>query len=82
MNILDIVRREDDCLSLSRIMSIIIFILWMIASIYELFGKQYTHYEQITIAMLISLFAGLGNKYIESRFLTIKREDDKNEVLR
>lgn len=77
MKILDIVRREDDCLSLSRIMCIIIFIIWMVASVYELFGKSFNHYEQITIAMLISLFAGLGNKYIESKFLTIRKEDDQ-----
>ena len=79
MKILDIVKREDDCISLSRIMCIIIFIIWMIASAYELFGKSYNHYEHLTIAMLISLFAGLGNKYIESRFLTIKKEDEKYE---
>lgn len=79
MNILDIVKREDDCLSLSRIMCIIIFLLWMIASCYELLGKSYNHYEHLTIAMLISLFAGLGNKYIESRFLTIRKEGETNE---
>ena len=77
MKILDIVKREDDCLSLTRLMCLMIFALWVGATVGDYFGKPFSHYETLTIAMLISVFAGIGKYYVESKFLTIKKEVEK-----
>lgn len=76
MSISDVLKREDDCLSLTRLMCIAIFVLWAGITIAECFGKPFQHYDTLTTAMLIGVFAGIGKYYVESRFLTIRGDND------
>ena len=73
----DILKREDDYLSLGRICAVISFLMWMLVTVYlVVFNKSWMHYDTLTIAAVCNLLVQVANKAVECKLFSIKENKD------
>lgn len=76
---LEIFKREDDCLSLIRIVIFMFALSFLLMSIFLcITGKVFAHYESLGIFVMLLIMCGIYNKRVECKYLTIK-EANNNE---
>ncbi len=72
---LEMIQREDGCLSLGRMCAFATFVLWFAATVYLIVrGLYWTHYETLTIAAIGNLLVQLANKTVESRLFKVSND--------
>lgn len=76
--LIEMLRNQAGRYSIARVCSIVTFVMWILTWMYTLLlGKTYSHFDSVTIAMLIMMFVTLLNKGIESKLLNVKIEGGK-----
>lgn len=77
MKLLEILERDDGCLSLGRIISILIFLLWFIITILAFMrGNSFAHYDMLSYTMLASLFSVICGKWVDNKHPRIPKVGD------
>ena len=78
--LLNMLKRNDNCISLGRLLAVIAFFLWVGVTVVSVALNRYWQgYETLTIASITFLLVQLGNKVVESRIFSVKNEVKQNE---
>lgn len=74
----DILKREDNYLSLGRICAVISFLMWIGVTVYlVVFNKSWMHYDTLTIAAVCNLLVQVANKAVECKLFNVKDGESK-----
>lgn len=80
MKLLEIFQREDDCMSLTRIIIFAIAIEFLAITPFLCFtGQDSPAYLVLSTVMVIMIFAGIYKYNLESKFLNIKVVSDNEQ---
>ena len=75
-SLLNMLQKENGRLSVARVCTIVAFVVWICVTLYTaILGKNYAHYDTMTIAMLVMMFVILCSKAVDSKLITIKGDD-------
>lgn len=76
IKLIEMLKNQAGRLSIGRVCSVITFCLWVFTWLYTLILKQtYSHFDTVTIAMLVMFFVVLMSKSIDSKLISIKAGD-------
>ena len=71
--LVEMLKNQSGRLSMGRVCSVITFFLWVFTWMYTLILKQsYSHFDTVTMAMLVMVFSILLNKTVDSKLISIK----------
>lgn len=74
--LIEMLKNQAGRFSIGRVCSVLTFCLWVFTWMYTLILKQsYSHFDTVTIAMLVMFFVVLMSKSIDSKLLSIKVGD-------
>lgn len=77
-SLIEILQREDNCLSLSRIIVLLIVLIWACVTVAAfVLDKTFAHYDTLSIIAGVLFIAQICNKAVECKFLSIKGVDQK-----
>ena len=79
--LLNMLKKNDNCISLGRLLAVIAFFLWVGVTVFSVALNRYWQgYETLTIASIVFLLVQLANKTVESKLFSVKSEVKKNET--
>lgn len=76
---IELLKREDDCVSLGRLTALCSWVLWVLATVGLLItGHEWAHYETLTTAAFGSLLIQVANKAVECKFFKVGETHERN----
>lgn len=74
--ILNMLKKDDNTLSIGRLCAVLAFIVFCVISIYlAYFVKTWGNYEAFAMACVSFMLAQLGNKYVETKAIKVKNDE-------
>lgn len=74
--LLNMLKKDDNTLSVGRLCAVLAFILFTVVSLYlAFFVKTWGNYEAFAMACVSFMLAQLGNKAIETRMFKVTKNE-------
>lgn len=74
--IINMLKKDDNTLSVGRLCAVLAFILFSVISLYlAFFVKTWGNYEAFAMACVSFMLAQLGNKYVETKVMKVKNDE-------
>ena len=75
----NMLKKDDDTISVGRFTAVVAFLLWFFMSLYmALKNQDWGSYETFSLTMIALVLAQLGNKAIECRMFKIGKGDNQH----
>lgn len=74
--LLNMLKKDEDTLSIGRLCAVLAFVLFCVISLYlAVFVKTWGNYEAFAMACVSFMLAQLGNKYVETKAMKVKNDE-------
>ena len=74
--LINMLKKNDNAYSVGRICAVIGFAVWVLVTLWlAFFAKTWGNYESCTLGMVALLLVQLGNKYVETKMIKVKNDE-------